>query len=248
MRHHTAAAAPRWLAAAALCCVVGHGVEAGNGKIVAVPHGNRVPDGAGDCPLGLSQSASSVFRADASQQPTVRRTPLTQRVSCSTNATWNADASQAGAEPCVKSRCAPSQWRSVVRGPCSWEQTHMWLSQSTCGAHGNVERTRVPCWVRGPCSWEQTHIAVRSTRALRQPRAETDTESVRARDRERRRKSAPDRERACAQTRTPVSLTHHGALTLSPTRTGHARTRKPGGRGNATRAPHRPARLHRGPE
>ena len=215
MRHHTAAAAPRWLAAAALCCVVGHGVEAGNGKIVAVPHGNRVPDGAGDCPLGLSQSASSVFRADASQQPTVRRTPLTQRVSCSTNATWNADASQAGAEPCVKSRCAPSQWRSVVRGPCSWEQTH---------------------------------IAVRSTRALRQPRAETDTESVRARDRERRRKSAPDRERACAQTRTPVSLTHHGALTLSPTRTGHARTRKPGGRGNATRAPHRPARLHRGPE
>ena len=61
MRHHTAAAAPRWLAAAALCCVVGHGVEAGNGKIVAVPHGNRVPDGAGDCPLGLSQSAFRCF-------------------------------------------------------------------------------------------------------------------------------------------------------------------------------------------
>jgi hypothetical protein len=61
MRHHTAAAAPRWLAAAALCCVVGHGVEAGNGKIVAVPHGNRVPDGAGDCPLGLSHSAFESF-------------------------------------------------------------------------------------------------------------------------------------------------------------------------------------------
>ena len=76
---------------------------------------------------------------------------------------------------------------------------------------------------------EQTTIAVRhhtcSATATGLKRAETDTENARASDRDRRRKSAPDRERACAQTRTTVSLKHCDPLTLSRTRTAHARTR-----------------------